>query len=152
MSYLEQLFSAWGISKGSALYEFAKLNLGKDLSTMADNDVACAEVVSYIIQDLFISYVPITTSTFALYKYLQTNRHFKKVDVPLPGDIVISPTGVKGGQNGILHGHVGIVGKNGVVMSNNSETGLFDTHLTLAYWRSYYVVRGGYIMEFYRLT
>src|SRR3954462_12894985 len=59
---------------------------------------------------------------------------------PPSGDIVISPTGY--GNGSMPNGHVGIIGDNGQIMSNNSATGLWDIHFTLASWKARYVDQG----------
>ena len=48
------------------------------------------------------------------------------------------------------NGHVGIMGDNGQIMSNNSNNGLWDIHFTLASWKARYVDQGGFPMVYYR--
>ena len=87
-------------------------------------------------------------STALMYQALQTNTKFAEVTSPLKGDIIISPNGYSNGQ--LPNGHVGVMGDNDQIMSNNSANGTWDIHYTLASWKARYVTLGGFPMKYYR--
>ena len=137
-------------SQGEKIYTHAQALRGKDASPrdVASDEYGCAESVSTILATLFPPF-QVVTGTYTLYMVLKGAVEFMEVSTPLRGDILISPTGF-GGQGGISNGHVGIVSDNRIVMSNNSLTGLWDTHYTLDSWRERYQVIGGYPVKFFR--
>jgi Bacteriophage peptidoglycan hydrolase len=132
------------------LYQTAMSFLGKDASpkNLAPNEVACAESVNDVVFAAFLENVGGGLSTASMYQALQSNTKFAEVSSPLKGDIVISPTGTGNGQ--LSNGHVGIVGDNNQIMSNNSENGIWDIHYTVASWRARYVSFGAMPMKYYR--
>lgn len=136
--------------QGQKIYEVAVSCLGTDASPndAAPDEYGCADSVSNILIKAGAD-MHVIVSTMELYKLLVGSERWVKVYSPLPGDVVISPTGM-GGKNGIANGHTGIVGKNGVIMSNNSYTGKFEANYTLDTWKQRYVIKGGYPMFFLR--
>ncbi len=141
------------ISKNEILYSTAKAYLDIDASPKdkAPDDLACMESVDDILWNAFGFYVNgtrdvSTLSTGMGYKWLQDKDRFKKVKDYTHGLIIISPTG-KGKWD---HGHVGITGKY-QIMSNNSQTGLFDTKFTYESWKQYYGVKGNFPVELYQV-
>lgn len=135
-------------SQGMKIYQTALTYLGKDASPndLAPDELACAESVSDIINQAGFP-MPIILSTKELYNYLKIN--WLQITTPLAGDVIISPTGL-GGNNGITNGHTGIVGLNGVIMSNNSATGNFLQNYTLSTWKARYQDKGGFPILFFR--
>src|ERR1700710_3343482 len=129
----------FGTPAGQTLFQTALSFLGKDASPkdIANDDVACAESVNDVVFAAFLENAGGGLSTALMFKALQTNTKFAEVSKPIKGDIVISPTGY--GNGSLLNGHVGIVGDNNQIMSNNSANGLWDIHYTLASWRARYV-------------
>jgi hypothetical protein len=114
------------------LLEKAKKLLGKDLSSIAPNSLGCAETISRVIHEdepLF----PIITGTATLLTVLRSKPNWIEISTPEIGSIIISPTGY--GKNRLAHGHCGLIGEKGIIYSNNSNTGLFDDHLTLDSWK-----------------
>jgi hypothetical protein len=87
-------------------------------------------------------------STKLMYEILEKSDRFIPVEYSLPGDIVISPTGY--GNGNLPNGHVGIVGKYGI-MSNNSETGFWELNYTLVGWIKQFRTFGGFPVRFYRV-
>ncbi len=114
------------------LLDKARTLLGKDASpqNLAPKEYACAESVSSILHSLWPE-IPVITGTWTLWDYLEHSTLFYKNDKPVDGCIIIAPT------SGIAVGHTGIM-DGSVVMSNNSNTGLWDTHITLGTWNSYF--------------
>lgn len=137
-------------SDGLKIYQIALSCLGTDASPndLAPDELGCAETVSTIINKASFK-MPIILSTREFYNYLNTN--WLQVSVPLPGDIILSPTGF-GGKNGVANGHTGIVGTGEAIMSNNSSTGKFERNYTLASWKARYADKGGYPVWFFRKT
>ena len=137
-------------SNRSRLYIAAISSLGTDASPndIAPDELGCAESVNAIHKKVFGYEVGGGVSTSQLYKALVSHPKFIAVDTPLEGDVIISPTGYGNGK--LSNGHTGIVGKAGVIMSNDSATGLFKENYSLETWRSYYSSRGGYPVRFFR--
>lgn len=134
------------VTKREQMLHTAKESLGFDASPndLAPDEFACAESITNVMKKVD-SGVPILTGTWSLYDYFKLRPSLFKFlteSEALPGDIILSPTGM--GKGKIPNGHVGCVGEDGVVMSNNSKTGKFDTHLTLEKWRARYKILGGY--------
>lgn len=135
------------------LFLTAKSCLGVDASPndLVPDELGCAETVNAIYKKAFGSEIGGDVSTYRLYGTLKAHPLFQKADVASPGDIVISPTGY-GGKNGMTHGHVGIMGEGGKIMSNESSNGKFEENYTLEGWRKYFAVKGGYpVLFFHRI-
>ncbi len=156
ISKLKQLVSLLTLQKQSQsnmaknIYAIAAASLGKHL-TLDDSvpsDLGCAEAISFILKT---AQEPIIAKgypgTAGLYEYLHTSGHFIIVSQAQPGDVIISPTGTS--TKGSTHGHVGIVGQNGV-LSNDSNTGLFLEHYTLESWQAYFGDYLGFPVYFFR--
>lgn len=131
-------------------YIIAVSCLGSDASPndIAPDEYGCAETINAIHKKVFGFEIGGGLSTYLLYNVLLTSKYFIKIDSPKAGDIVISPTGYGNGK--LSNGHVGIVGKENVIMSNDSATGLFLENYTLDKWRARYVALGGYPMAYFR--
>ncbi len=136
------------LSNRERLYGLAKSCLGRDIAA-TQNELGCAEAVSYLLHSLRAAGFQPTLSTQELYKQLKSDLSaFESVPEPLPGDIIISPTGSS--SIGSAHGHVGIVAYHGV-MSNNSMSGLWDQYYTLESWKAYYEDKLKFPILYYRL-
>lgn len=136
------------------LYDLAVKYLGTDASPrdFSPDNLACAESVSTLLKELFGSF-PIITGTWTLREQLKTDNRFERVTEPVKGCIIMSATGTsKYGKNTTVpNGHVGIIGDNGKIYSNNYRNGVFSDHMTLDYWNSHLVKKGGYPIEYYSL-
>jgi len=111
-------------------------------------ELGCALAVNEVHKKAFGECIGGWSSTFLLYTVLLENKNFKEVNYPLPGDIIISPTGY--GSGSIKHGHVGIVDFDGKIMSNNSSTGLWGDKWSVNSWNKYYNGEGGFPVKYYR--
>lgn len=133
------------------LYETAKLCLGKDMvdDPGVDPSVGCADSVNSVYKLAFGNEIGGGASTAALYTVLCSDPRFQSVQEPLPGDIVISPTGTS--TKGAPHGHVGICGFHGI-MSNNSMTGLWSQFYTDTSWHAYYHDKLGFPVIYFRVV
>lgn len=142
-------------SKRELLYLSARTYIGTDASPgdFAPDELGCAESVNDIYKRTFGKMISTRyhLSTYWMYADLKASAEFARTEQPLAGDIIISPTGYTK-RNDVKNGHVGIVGENGVVMSNNSVTGKWDEHWTIDSWRRYYQYRGGYPVHFFRVV
>lgn len=99
-------------------------------------ELGCAEAVSYVLKLAGLSDGSAgIAGTQAMYQWLLANTAFNLTATPVPGDIIISPTGTSTINS--PHGHVGIVAKYGV-LSNDSDTGLFAEKYTLVSWGKYF--------------
>lgn len=136
---------------GQKLYSAAAASMGKHmtLDQTVPADVGCAEAVSAILRLAGVPGVPPggIPGTAQLNGWLSGSDLFVSVASPLPGDVIISPTGYPGAT--LAHGHTGIVMNSGIC-SNNSATGLWDEHWTLPAWRDYYGTKGKLPVYFYR--
>jgi hypothetical protein len=132
---------------GEKVYEVAKICLNCPMSP--DYKYGCAEAVNNVVNIAIGKPVGGEASTYRMYESLKNKIRFLKTTKPNRGDIIISPTGYGNGR--ISNGHVGIMLDNGVIASDNTKTGLFDSHLTLSSWENYYKNKGGFPMEFYRV-
>lgn len=122
------------------IHQEAVKYLGTDASAKdrVDDVVGCAESVTEILSKVLR--FPIITGTWTLWRYLVKDYRFRIVTLPMPGDIIISPTGT---GNGKVRGHVGIFTHNNVIMANDSRTGKWLTTYTLDTWKERYEKKGG---------
>ncbi len=116
----------------------------------APDDLACAETVNEIHKKAFgIRIEEEGLSTTKLYQALLSLKSmFLRVVDPLPGDIIISPTGY--GTGAIRHGHVGIVSEAGMILSNDSNTGNLTAKYNIQSWVKRYKINGGFPVVFFR--
>lgn len=111
------------------IYNAARSFLDKHI-TLDENvphELGCAEALSMVLKSVNTPKFPPMgfAGTYAFEVWLEAN--FKKIDKPVPGAIIISPT------IGKKHGHIGVCGKYGI-MSNDSNTGLFLELWTIDKW------------------
>ena len=134
---------------GQKIYEVAKSFLGKDV-TPHDNvpdEVACMEVVNEIVHIATGSSIGGGASTYLGFGCLHDPKRFLKVETPLPGDIIISPSGYS--SRGFRNGHVGVVGKFHI-LSNFSDTGKLEDYYTLEAWNKQYGEIMGFPVFYFR--
>lgn len=131
------------------LYATAREYLGRDASPkdLAPDLLGCAESVTNIIGDVLPDF-PVITGTWTLWDALENDERFKRVTIPMPGDIIISPTGTV--QDAPFPGHVGIFSTGTKIMSSNSYNGLWEENFTLDSWKKRYEV-AGYPVYMYQL-
>lgn len=142
MMQLELLWS-------QSLLLHAKQSIGMDASPYdrVDDVVGCAESVTEILKKVRHN-TPIIMGTWTLMDYLDNNKGYKRVFIPMPGNIILSPTGT---GNGSIRGHVGIVGRNSSIMSANSANGLWMSNYTIETWEKRYKDKGGIPTKYYSL-
>lgn len=102
--------------------------------------VSCAITVSTLINKLDPTFVKVA-GTYTLWDMLAHRADYERVTVPSPETIIISPTGT---GNGSIPGHTGIFLRDGVIASNDSQTGKFLKNYTLDTWKKRYVDKGGF--------
>ncbi len=133
------------------LYDAAVSFLGKDASPrdIADDEYGCAESVNEVYKTAFGKYISPSNilSTRVLYETMLISPIFRSTETPQEGTIIVSPTGYS--KKGAKNGHVGICGKNGIVISNDSKSGLFLEYYTIASWRLYYEKKLGFPVYFF---
>ncbi len=112
--------------------------LGTDASPKdkVSDEVGCSETVSNITHEVFPDFPAEVLATDVLNNLLKNSSHFKAELEPSRGAIVISPRTAK------QYGHVGIFGDNGLIMSNNSKTGLFEANYNWDTWIKTFGVEG----------
>lgn len=127
----------------------AKACLGKDLCGNTNIAFGCAQTVNSIVEAAIGVTIGGGASTYLMYQCLnsQPTRFIKAAD-PEPGDIVISPSGYS--SKGVPNGHVGIVGRFGV-LSNNSVNGLLQEDYTLETWQDFFGVKDGFPVDFFHV-
>lgn len=123
------------LEKRNLFWAMALNSIGKDMSP-TQKELGCAESVNNIYKLAFGSEIGGGASTYLLWKALQKRKDFEQCDYEI-GAIIISPTGTQRSSSIIKNGHTGIVGSKSII-SNNSKTGLVDTHLTLSDWETRY--------------
>ena len=145
MNPLAKLLSVFGINKREQLYAYATTQIGLRECFRAPIAYGCADSLNTVFKGCFGQEIGGDVSTLRLYNALQASSRFIKVisvDQSLRGDIIIAPTSM--GNDSVPNGHCGILREGGVIMSNNSDTGLWDTHLNINTWIARYIVQGGY--------
>lgn len=150
LNYLfDKLFSMENIQtpQGRKLLEVTMNNLGKDISP-SQNQFGCAESVCTLLHLAFGDTWK-TLSTREMYDHFMISPYYIKVTEPLPGDIILSPTGY-GTTGNIEHGHVGCVVDKELIASNDSYTSKLSLSYNLKSWKERYGVLGGYPVLFYR--
>lgn len=145
---LQQLLELLGLIKkeipmetpSQKLYRKAKEFVGVDASPrdVAPDELGCAESVSEVVKAARGQYINNTLfiSTVKMYEALVISPGFRKVSIPTPGCIIISPT-----ANSMRIGHVGIVSENGKIMSNDSVRKVWLENFSLDSWKKYYAVK-----------
>lgn len=152
MFFSNQLASLLSVligDKRERLFAYASTQIGvKKSGIRASIDVGCVEAFINVFMECFNVFLSPTLSTTVLNRELNSSIRFKKIGIMevKRGDIIISPT------NGKQIGHVGIMGDRGVVMSNNSRTGKWDTHLDIGKWYVRYDKEYGLPVNFYRIV
>lgn len=139
-----------GNTNREKLFNTALSCLGTDASPndVAPDEYGCAETVNEVHKKCFGFPIGGELSTYKMYAVLKSSPLFTKVDSPLNGDIIISPTGYGNGK--LSNGHVGIMAFGDKIMSNNSYTGKFEQNYNLATWRARYKDIGNYPVDFFR--
>lgn len=130
------------------ILNFCKQNIGRDFTEY--DSLGCADTVNKILKEVLGYEAGGGPSTYRMYESLLTNKNFKKVTTLTaePGDIILSPTGY--GNGAVSNGHVGFLGEDGIIYSNNSNTSKLDSHLTASKWKSYYKTKGGFPVTYWR--
>jgi hypothetical protein len=131
------------------LYNAAVMALGQDLTPQDEvaDDVACAASLSALLQKLYPDF-PMIPGTASLKAHFDTDRRFKKTNLPKPGNIIISPTK----DGGTIHGHCGVFLDNEEIVSNASKGGLWTQNFTLKSWITRYRGLGALPIYFYELV
>lgn len=124
------------------LYLEAVLSIGKDASPidLAGDSNGCAESVTNVLRKI-LPEVPVILGTYTLLEHLKQSPRFQQTVFLRPGTIVICATGT---GNGRIQGHVGIVGKQAIIMSSDSATGLWLENFTYGSWYHKYHNVGGF--------
>ena len=135
------------------LLQESRLMIGRDASPQdyIPDEVACAVSISNIINAVTTKTFPRISGTWTLvFEWFNKDKRFKKIKVSelQPGDILAYATGTVQGTK--IRGHVFVCDENGVLMSNNSDGGLWDTHWTLGRARKRWE-RAGYKPHCFRL-
>lgn len=131
------------------IYEIAKSLMGQHitLDQSVPLDLGCAEAVSYILKSAGIP-MPEKgiAGTAEMYAWLRDSGYFEMKDELAPGRIIISPSDAPGAL--LPHGHVGVVALYGV-LSNDSVTGLFNEHMTIASWHEFFALRAHFPVYYF---
>lgn len=133
--------------ESAKLCEVTLANIGKDLSP-TQNELGCAETVNTLCTLAYGEPAGGNLATGAMYQALLVSDKWIRVTTPLPGDIVISPTGY--GNGNMSHGHVGIVITDYKIASNNSYNSLLEVNYTLSSWKGRYGDLGGFPVAYFR--
>lgn len=136
------------MKNSNPLLLWSEQKVGFDASPLdrAPDELGCAESVSTGLREVYGDF-PIVTGTYTIWEKLREHPLFTVQSRWEPGDIILSPTG---SSKSSIPGHVGVIGHGGVVYSNNSNTGKWDTHFTVDSWIEYYQAKGGLPVFYYR--
>lgn len=131
------------------LIEVAESFLKKDASPLDEqpDEVACVSSLTKILT--LVIDVPHMTYTPKFLTYLRGDKRFKEIKEFKKGAIIISPTGF---GNGSVMGHTGIIWNDGLIMSNSSSTGLWDTKFDNLSWIDRYCRNGGLPVYLFELV
>lgn len=137
---------------GEQLLHEAKKAEGIDVTPKDEipDDVACVAQLQEVYRRATGSYIGTGAALYntgALYNHLQTDPKFILRNSPLPGDIILSPTGYS--SKGYPNGHVGVVGETHV-FSNTSKNGKWEANYTLQSWEESYAKKKGFPVYYYR--
>lgn len=124
------------------IYKTASAACGSDVSPI-ENELGCAESVSNILHKAYSDFPGEVLGTALLNQKLMSHPHFRTTLDPKPGVVIMSPTV---GDN---HGHCGIFGAGGTIMSNSSFTYKWDYNYTLDEWAKYFRLSKGLHVYFY---
>jgi len=141
-----------GMVRRKTLYEAVKESLNVDVSPKdrARDEVGCAESASEVIRKVLPDF-PVVLGTWSLLDRLQNDTRFKKVTIPMPGTIIISPTGESLRDPAPFPGHVGFFLEGMKIASNTSATGMFEQNYTLETWKKRWGDEGKYPIYYYQL-
>jgi len=147
-------FGGCDIELGHLLFSVAQASLGKDVADSGYGDeVDCAVSVNKIASMALGQQIGGGASTYLMYRALRNKKRFtpiKRLERAKPGDIIISPTGY--GKNPKMpNGHVGIIGNNKKIMSNNSSNGKWSEKYNYNSWYKRYMVVGKYPVKVFRV-
>lgn len=136
-------------TKAEKLYALSKSLIGFHLSM---NDavpwgVGCAEAVSELLLKFDIAGIPKggIEGTALLETFLINSAQFQEIYTYTQGAVLVAATG---SGNGKIRGHTGVAGFNSI-MSNNSETGKWDTQWDIARFVAYYETYGGMKVRYF---
>jgi len=136
-------------TSGEKLYEFCMQYYNTDPTPKDEqpDEFACVHSITTILDKYFNGY-PIMTYTPTMLEYIKKDTRFKETTEFKTGNIIISPT--KSGAGRIV-GHVGIIGKDGKILSNSSSTGLWFDKFDNISWIDRYSRVGGLNMYIFEL-
>ncbi|MCF7836023.1 MAG: hypothetical protein K9M15_02785 [Candidatus Marinimicrobia bacterium] len=139
------------LDKNEFIYQTAKSLLGKKLRTIG-KELACANVLNMFWEIATGKQIGGKDSTSKMFNSIRLDKRFREVKLEerKAGDICISPTGFREFTTRVYHGHCWILGKDDILYSNNSETGLFDDHWTVGGALRYYKEQNGFIFRVFR--
>jgi hypothetical protein len=132
----------------AALHYVNKLSSAHAPCTEGGN-LACAWAVNYIVRVVTGSALGSTEEMLSTRNMYERLRSAVAREIPwadaAPGDIVISPTGMK-------VGHVGIFVSNADICSNSSAHARWEQNYTKDSWKARYAVKRGLLVKVFRLS
>lgn len=134
---------------GEKLYEFCMqyYNTDPTPNDVINDEFACAEAISTILNK-HLGNFPTIVYTPKLLEHLKNDTRFKETTEFKTGNIIISPTGSGAGRK---TGHVGLIGKDGKILSNSSSTGLWFDKFDNVSWIDSYSRQGGLLLYIFEL-
>ncbi|MEK7578267.1 MAG: hypothetical protein AAB456_00915 [Patescibacteria group bacterium] len=132
---------------------------GKDVTPLDDkvpsgvpDDVACVEVLNQLCKMAWGEPAGGGNSTYLLYYALKDSKKFVEVTNPLPGDIILSPSGFGDPASLVKSGHTGVVTNDNKILSNISygiDAGKLGDVYDLWSWQ-YKWGKAGFPIKYYR--
>lgn len=134
------------------LYDRAVTFLGKDADPLdpVDDTVACVSSLEEVYHAEFQTWIGRIKlfNTIDLHNALLISPKFRRVEVPKPGNIIVSVTEYRNGKQ--IFGHTGVIAKYGI-LSNDSVRKVWLENFTVESWKIYYEGRLGLKTYFYEL-
>ena len=118
------------LTLGQKIHQEALKWLGKDASPLdlASDEVGCAESASAIIHNVIPQFQGSVLSTAALAQTLDDSKYFRRVTIPFPGCVIVSP------RTATTFGHAGIWTDGKKIISNDSATGTMKINYDWDSW------------------
>jgi len=139
-------------STKDTLYAVSKSLIGKHLTLnqLVDQRLGCAQALSYVLKQVKWTSIPKhgIDGTAGLLEWFEGHPEmYEEIFEYQQGAIALAVTGT---GNSKIRGHTAVCGYN-CMMSNNSQSGLWDTHWDWERWYQYYDVFGGFKTRFFIL-
>lgn len=139
------------MTKSEELAKLAKEKIGTDFTDdkIVPDDVSCVFATTTILNELDPD-IPIMYHTKVFQDWLAGSLKFQEIYEPEAGSIVICATGTNTRPDIISNGHTGIYLDDFNIVSNSSESGLWQQNYDRLSWRQRFYYRGGFVIRLFK--